>query len=434
MKCDQRHRPEINIESGTATSIDYNSGLANVYLNKNGALCKEVAFAMEDEIVNMRELKCKNKTLYFFQEAIRAHTQRVAPVCEHFMFCGGCLYQHMSREYYAKHKLSILNNIFKNCFYVSEIDYIIEAGKRRKTNIECIKKNDKLYLGFHRYGSHQIININNCTILRPEINLILEPLKALLVDLLDNGQKSEIFIILADNGIDIGLQINDIEKFNDTRSRLITSFCSEHAQIIRFKLKNIQYYGSASESPYVTFAGYKLAINSYAFMQTSKEAEIAIIEIIKEYVASFEKLSIADLFCGRGLYALNLYDQCLKIDAFEIAEDAIVDLQEAICTYNLSRLNVYNRNLFDNPLDLEDLSQYDLIIINPPRPGASEQCKNITGGCICKYIIYVSCNPSSFVSDAEILMNNGYELIKLKLVDQFIWTNHCELVAFFIAQ
>ena len=48
-----------------------------------------------------------------------------------------------------------------------------------------------------------------------------------------------------------------------------------------------------------------------------------------------------------------------------------------------------------------------------------------------KIIVAVSCNPNTFVNDANMLISGGYKLQEVTMVDQFIYSNHSELVAFF---
>jgi 23S rRNA (uracil1939-C5)-methyltransferase len=43
----------------------------------------------------------------------------------------------------------------------------------------------------------------------------------------------------------------------------------------------------------------------------------------------------------------------------------------------------------------------------------------------------VSCNPATFARDARILIDGGFQLTDLTIVDQFIWSPHVELVARF---
>ena len=46
-------------------------------------------------------------------------------------------------------------------------------------------------------------------------------------------------------------------------------------------------------------------------------------------------------------------------------------------------------------------------------------------------IVMVSCNPHSFVNDANVLINGGFVLQKAVMVDQFVYSNHTEMVALF---
>ena len=46
-------------------------------------------------------------------------------------------------------------------------------------------------------------------------------------------------------------------------------------------------------------------------------------------------------------------------------------------------------------------------------------------------IIAVSCNPETFVRDANILLSGGWHLQNLRMVDQFIYSDHSEIVALF---
>jgi 23S rRNA (uracil1939-C5)-methyltransferase len=45
-----------------------------------------------------------------------------------------------------------------------------------------------------------------------------------------------------------------------------------------------------------------------------------------------------------------------------------------------------------------------------------------------KRLVYVSCNPTTQSRDVALLMENGYELKKLTMVDMFPHTPHIETV------
>ena len=46
-------------------------------------------------------------------------------------------------------------------------------------------------------------------------------------------------------------------------------------------------------------------------------------------------------------------------------------------------------------------------------------------------IVYVSCNPATQARDTVEMMNHGYEIKKISLVDQFPHTSHIETVVLF---
>ena len=46
-------------------------------------------------------------------------------------------------------------------------------------------------------------------------------------------------------------------------------------------------------------------------------------------------------------------------------------------------------------------------------------------------IAAVSCNAASFAHDARILIDGDYRMHTLTPIDQFLWSNHVEIVAIF---
>ena len=88
------------------------------------------------------------------------------------------------------------------------------------------------------------------------------------------------------------------------------------------------------------------------------------------------------------------------------------------------------RNLYKNPVSVEELSGIDGAVVNPPRAGACEQCKELAKSNIAT-IILVSCNPTTFARDSEILVQGSYILDWVRVIDQFRWSHHVEVVGKF---
>ena len=48
-----------------------------------------------------------------------------------------------------------------------------------------------------------------------------------------------------------------------------------------------------------------------------------------------------------------------------------------------------------------------------------------------KKIVYVSCNPSTFARDAEVLVNKGYNFKSAGIMNMFAQTSHVESIGVF---
>jgi 23S rRNA (uracil1939-C5)-methyltransferase len=134
----------------------------------------------------------------------------------------------------------------------------------------------------------------------------------------------------------------------------------------------------------------------------------------------------ADLFSGCGTFTGPMLERG-PVDAYETVESAIRALDKAKADKSLK---AFRRDLFSNPLRRDEANRYDAIVFDPPRAGAPEQVKALASGRT-PLIVGVSCNPATFARDARILVDGGYRLDSVKVIDQFTWSHHVELVAGF---
>ncbi len=426
-------------EAEADNEFNYDNGKIKINSDENIIKNNEISFSLPSERILVKCLQYKKEKYLFFEKVIsNENPNRIKPICKYFNSCGGCLYQNMNSEFYSDFKLKLLKKIFRN-HDSSELNSIIDDiivipyGLRRKVNIEGLKKNNEIFLGFHRFSSRQIINIDSCSVIKDEISEMISELKILLMNILENFEKCEFFIAFVENGIDIGFEIHGKKNLNDKKKEdEIINFCKNNKNIIRFFFKGgknstIIYQNSLKENPYTLFGDYKVSIDAYSFMQTSKKAEQEILKAILSFFPENSKdLYLIDLFCGRGLYSLNFESYFSHIYAFELDDSAVSDFGAAILKYNLDKkITLFKHNLFLENILESFLNHNQFLIINPPRAGALEICKQIALSKIKpKHIVYISCNPNSFILDIRILLENNYRIEKIIPIDQFILTNH----------
>ena len=70
----------------------------------------------------------------------------------------------------------------------------------------------------------------------------------------------------------------------------------------------------------------------------------------------------------------------------------------------------------------------DVIVVDPPRKGCDEKCLETMVKMAPKRIVYVSCDSATLARDLKYLCENGYEVKRVRGVDQFCHTVHVECV------
>ena len=69
-----------------------------------------------------------------------------------------------------------------------------------------------------------------------------------------------------------------------------------------------------------------------------------------------------------------------------------------------------------------------MIVVDPPRKGCEESLLETMVQMQPERIVYVSCDSATLARDLKYLCGNGYELVKVRAVDQFSQTVHVETV------
>jgi 23S rRNA (uracil1939-C5)-methyltransferase len=94
----------------------------------------------------------------------------------------------------------------------------------------------------------------------------------------------------------------------------------------------------------------------------------------------------------------------------------------------LHQVSTEMRDLFRRPLEPDELAGFDAAIIDPPRAGAAAQTEALARSALGR-VVMVSCNPVTFARDAERLVEAGFEIAWLDVIDQFRWSSHVEVAA-----
>lgn len=141
--------------------------------------------------------------------------------------------------------------------------------------------------------------------------------------------------------------------------------------------------------------------------------------------------NVADLYAGGGLFSIALASLGARVTAVESDPSSAADLVDNAEPYGdrviplaIPVETVVRRRLPARP---------DLVVLDPPRVGASDDAIKGLTAWRAPRIIYVSCDPPTLARDASKIVASGYHLESMAAFDLFPNTPHVEVVAVFSA-
>ncbi|MDV3456389.1 class I SAM-dependent RNA methyltransferase [Sphingomonas sp. HF-S4] len=351
------------------------------------------------------------------------------PPCRHFPECGGCQLQHLDDASWSQF---IVDRVV-GALAAQGLETHVRAPllspprTRRRATLHAERRGRQVRLGFTRQGSHELIDIEECHVLAPELFALVSPLRGVLAALIPGNRRINVHLARTDQGPDVLIDGLDAEGL--AAAEALSAFSHRH-HLARLSID--EGFGPGAryepEPVTVTLGGVPVPFPPGNFLQATPEGEDALVAAVREIAG--DARTVADLFAGLGTFTFA-FPQA-KVYAAEAARDPILALKAAAGAAGRP-VFADHRDLFRRPVTAGDLSRFEVVVLDPPRAGAREQVAQIAT-CTAPLIAYVSCNPSSFARDAEILGKAGYALDWVQPVGQFRWSTHVELAAKFSRQ
>ncbi|AKM07419.1 class I SAM-dependent RNA methyltransferase [Pelagerythrobacter marensis] len=355
---------------------------------------------------------------------------RAQPPCRHFGACGGCQLQHCDTQAIARYlgeRIAFAAQGQGVAIGTLLPPHLSPPRSRRRCTLHAASAGGKLQLGFREAGSHRIVHMRECHILRPELFALIAPLRALFAARKERIS-AKVDLTLADQGADCAIAGLKVEGLAATEAML--AFAQDNG-LARLTIDHG--YGPETvwepEPVTVSPAGVPVAFPSGGFLQATVDGESALTRIAGEWLAGAR--FVADLFAGLGTFAFALSGNA-KVLAVEAARDAHLACKAAAARTG-GAVHAMHRDLFRNPLQPDELNRFDAVLLDPPRAGAREQIGRLAESTVPR-IVYVSCNPASWARDAARLVEAGYRLEAARPVGQFVWSTHVELASLFVRQ
>jgi 23S rRNA (uracil1939-C5)-methyltransferase len=352
--------------------------------------------------------------------------ERTSPPCVYFGRCGGCSLQHFDHVAYEDWKRSLIVSALRKYGLSAPVRPLLRAhgaGRRRATFHVRRSDGQKAMIGFMAARTHELVDIDACLVIAPELRMSLPAGRALANLLIHSAPSFDLQFTAALSGIDC-----DIRGLPRAQELPLAACVGISRQ---YGLCRISVHGQPAVShaePFIDCGGVTVPLPPGAFLQATQAGEQALAGFVIGHLGNVRRA--VDLFCGVGTFALRLARSTpvLAVDNSKSAVEALMQAYRR--NQGLKPVNGVVRNLSREPMTSDELGNADLVVFDPPRQGAEAQVMELAAS-RCKSIIGISCDPLTFARDAATLVGGGYELADVLPVDQFQWSSHLEVAALF---
>lgn len=370
----------------------------------------------------------EGRTASIVRRLTQAET-RIAPACRHFGRCGGCALQHLAPAAYAGWKWSlVIEALAKHGLSEVPVDpaLVVPPGDRRRAVFSAVGRRAGVVLGFAQARFHAIVDLAECPVTSPALLRLLPPLRAVLGGILASGERAQVTATLTATGIDLVLGISRPPDLA-TRERLAAFATEADLARLAWRRPRSPVEILAERRPVrVSFDGIPAVFPPAGFLQASLAGEAALIAEVLAGVGTATQ--VLDLYAGIGTFTLPL-SRTAKVTAMEGDAEAAKALAASAASRG-GTIAVERRDLARDPPDPPLLDRFEAVVFDPPRAGARAVAEALARSSV-GTAVAVSCNPQTFARDARILVDGGFRLLRVRPIDQFLWSSHVELVAHF---
>lgn len=366
----------------------------------------------------------------------------IQPQCYHFGICSGCTLQNLSKveqiNYKTKKLLEILSAQYIQPELLMEpIQSSFWAYRRKaRLSVKYLVKKDKVLVGFREINHRYIADIERCEILDSSVGPHIKAFSTLLHQLEIRNKIPQIEIAVGDEKA--AIVIRHLSPIPTPDLEKLRNFVIKYKLMLYLQPKGLNsiyldWPKNKNDSLFYYIKKNELAIQflPHQFIQINAAVNQKMIKKALTLLDLNPQDQIIDLFCGVGNFSLPLAKYVQKVTGVEGDYTAVEQAKKNAKNNHILNVEFFCENLFNSSYNEEWAKRrYNKIILDPPRSGAQTLIKwiiktNVTN------IIYISCNPITLAKDAKELLEGGYVLKSISLIDMFPHTNHIEAMALF---
>ena len=372
--------------------------------------------------------------------------------CTIYKKCGGCQLQNLTYPEQLKYKQRLCEKYLSRFAKVSEIIGMEHPYHYRNKVQAAFKKtpDGRIISGVYQSGTHRIVPVDKCMIEDEKADEIIVSIRSLMKDfrmtaydedsghgflrhvLVKRGFATNQVMVVMVTATPIFPAKNNfvkaLRKIHPEITTIVQNINQKRTNLILGDRQNVLFGTGYIED---ILLGLKFRISPASFYQINPVQTRVLYEKAIEYADLKKGERILDAYCGIGTIGMCAASRCDgEVVGVELNRDAVRDaIFNAKCN-NMKNIRFFCDDAGKFMVDTANAGEkFDVVFMDPPRAGSSEEFLDSLITLSPKRVVYVSCNPETMARDLEYLTkNSNYKVKKLTPVDMFPHTNHVETV------
>ncbi|MEQ8857829.1 MAG: 23S rRNA (uracil(1939)-C(5))-methyltransferase RlmD [Pseudomonadales bacterium] len=413
-------------------------GLGEAWFEDRRVLARN---ALPGESVTVRVLKRRRGVWYGEAETPpRRGIERQTPPCPYFPRCGGCAMQHIAYPAQVRHKADVLLHLLRQQSVAPQLVRQPVCGPqfhyRYKARLGVRLVGDEPLVGFREGFSNRVARMSDCKTLALPFARCLPALRRVLAELERPDRVPQ--VELAGGDRTFAIVVRHLDPLGDADRARLRSFAASSG--VRLFLQSGGYETVAELAPAADRRGLSYVNPDFGlcfeflptdFTQVNPFMNRRLVRAAVLALAPHRGAMVNDLFCGIGNFSLALARAGLGVRGFESSPGAVARAGRNAALNGLSAQAEFAlADLYDSRCP--ELPDARYLLLDPPRSGAGPNLERWVASRALERIVYVSCNPRTFASDAARLQSQGFTLQEVGVFDMFPHTAHVETLGCFV--
>ncbi len=391
-------------------------------------------------------------------EILEKSPHRVNRECPVAKLCGGCDFWHMDYEEETRMKAERVRQALNRIGGENLTEMPILAAPdchsyRNKAQYPVSSKKGRVFAGFFKAGTHQVVENNRCLILPEEADKV----KRIVIDYVNHYRISaydeeahkgllrhiyvrrgavsgQVLVCLVVNGRKLP-HTEDLITALQTVPGFTTLVLSVNTKkgntILGDEFITLHGPGYIED----TLCGLDFRLSAQSFYQVNHHQAQRLYEATISQAEITREDTVLDLYCGVGTITLCMAKAAGSVIGVEVIPQAVEDARE-----NAKRNGIENAEFFcgdagEAALALEAKGvKADVVVVDPPRKGLNADAIEALARFAPRRIVYVSCDPATLARDVTLLKERGYRLKNAMAADLFPRCAHVESIACLVSE